>query len=697
MTHALIGFADPVGLGAGFLVPVFERTGSNALFVQKLNRDSIIAGFEALDDYEGPIAYVDREPVAKGEPHFWAFTLPSRERIVGRGNEAHDTLQAWLGDGTFDDRPMLAVEVSEFLKLGPQRLHWAGRVVDRLGGPKAEVASSWRDLTILTPDVREQLCRDDDRLTSWAHRLVATEQGGQIVIRGLVGDPGSREADAVARAARVAISRLAAILPTPAGGWRVRIDPLKPRMHIRQPDVAVFFFDVSDYGAIALLERAEGLKIAAFGFNERREFLSELERDVPAFAVLRNHPDEARHDLEQFLPSKVTGILLTPPSRSYPRDGRSQPELRHQESLILTQATSRIDSSRGALSTASLIREIVTGATLINDLEARFLGEWSYIRAQYPPRERSMDPWAYLYDRIWSDGCDPHTAILLGQSEKPDDLILSDLPADWTRFTLYPEAKFVNAGRMFASENSNFPRAAAFLPRRAPLEGAAGRQGQAIQRVLSARGWSVLGSSRADEAIEFEVDGADKRIQIKLEPAAAQRTTDVTSSLPDIDIDELRSVSVVPNAHAGTIMGYLRDRSELAVSMRDLCESDGSMGFRSLLAVQIRRFANMTPNRSPTFYMALLLKSALRAGAVTMSDAHIVSQILQNEELGRRFFLTWGRTRTQGSITQVTARLVERLYPYEHEPSLRHKTVNVIEPFGVAIHPNQIAFDRSES
>lgn len=206
MSHYLLGFADPIGLGSGFLTPLFGA-GGNALYVQKLDRECRIAGFEALDDFDGRIVHVDHELVERGYPYIWAFAFSHLDRVVGQGEAGRQALTERLNDGSLKDRPMLAVDVAEFLELPRERLAWAHHVFDRLGGQNSEAAKAWRDLSILTPDVRGLLASEKDG-DGWADRLVVLQRGDEIRVRGLPPHFQGQEAQITDKAIRAALADL---------------------------------------------------------------------------------------------------------------------------------------------------------------------------------------------------------------------------------------------------------------------------------------------------------------------------------------------------------------------------------------------------------------------------------------------------------------------------------------------------------
>lgn len=448
----------------------------------------------------------------------------------------------------------------------------------------------------------------------------------------------------------------------------------------------VCFLDPVDYGVTGLVEQGGGLRVAAFNHSEQKAFHQRLERGTCAFVVVRGHPDEARKALNSLEPHRVTGILL----RSLRNPARDDPELGFGRgySLISTTSPARPGSVARDRFTATLVKEIATVAKLASDRDISLPGEWSHISSSVLGPEQGSDVWALLYDRIWAAGCDVSAAILISGPIGASQTDRSDLPPDWARTILFPDNVIVNSHMVHIMPSKKAAQVSALAPIRNQPE-AAGHRGQVIRQLLTVRRWPILGSSRADEAIDLLVDERGRQVRFILDPGDDGRADWRPKDLEKVRLDKINTVAVMPDVHAGRIAARLLARNELAVSMRDLCASDGGAGIYSLIAAQLRRLGGRPPSRSGTAFLGMLLHAGLRDENVIMSDGEAIWRALRHEQLGRRLFFTCNRLRHDKHHIRALVRLVER----EH-PGLQQAVSDILEPFEISVGPRKIVLNR---
>jgi hypothetical protein len=180
----LIGFADPCGVFTGFLIPVFRHSRRNSRLIQVLDRTGAIESFEPCDLPDVETYPVDPVDAPIGDLAFWGFGFQGR-LIWGNKEEARLPLNDLLEAG-LQHFPFLAMEVAEFLGLSLHRDRFAKHAYDKIAKTSALAAKSWRDLCVLTPDVRNSLLTRFGFEAHWPTKAVLTvESNSVIAVHGL--------------------------------------------------------------------------------------------------------------------------------------------------------------------------------------------------------------------------------------------------------------------------------------------------------------------------------------------------------------------------------------------------------------------------------------------------------------------------------------------------------------------------------
>lgn len=149
---ALHGFVNPVALVPAFVVPVFTSERSNRLFVQQIDPDDRIAAFHALDLGEHELRRCnDSRTVEVGAPALWAFQHDDERCVI----EPRYRLGQEIEAVDLTALPVLGLQVARFL--GRDVVPAIGRCYRHLAALSAATAQAWRDLVILTPELRRSL------------------------------------------------------------------------------------------------------------------------------------------------------------------------------------------------------------------------------------------------------------------------------------------------------------------------------------------------------------------------------------------------------------------------------------------------------------------------------------------------------------------------------------------------------------
>lgn len=180
VTHKLIGFVDPSGMSLGFLVPLFVKGRSNAPLAQRLDEDRKILGFE---QYGAPNATMLPAQIIEksiGEPAVYAFAFGQGDVELAMGHDL-GALARRLDDPALVDRPLLAMELADFLDLTARRCEFAARAHTAMCKASVETADHWRDLSVLTTELRRELTRHPERSTRRLAETVVARVRGRVV------------------------------------------------------------------------------------------------------------------------------------------------------------------------------------------------------------------------------------------------------------------------------------------------------------------------------------------------------------------------------------------------------------------------------------------------------------------------------------------------------------------------------------
>jgi hypothetical protein len=653
----LVGYADTVGKGVGFLVPVFNQQGSNALLAQRVSDDNTISGFEEIHNTDYPIIYINSMSVAEGEEAVWAFAFSSSDVISGRGIKFRELLRTRLDDPALVERPLLSVEVAEFLDMPERRLNFAKVAYTRLSRLSTVAANTWMDLSVLTPDLRHALTRAGRRQATVAKRLVAAVHDDQVIIRGIPLELSSSIAHEVERIAQDVMLQLSELYPKPQQGWRIQISHSASRRHTSAPDAIVLLRDYEDAQLQPHIQDDFSWRIDAYLDDQREHFRAILESSgIPAFVFIKGEGVHILQDMAHYFKDGVTAIQFG--SRVHTKI--FDDVLSHGTPIdrIYIPATGRPGTRVSDRATGRIVRQVIAASLAARDQSGSqaLEGSWLYYRSSGSGSDQMSDAWAMLYDRAWANGISVKHGYSVGSerlSRQPD------YDSGWAYEVLFPTTKHLLDHRVEAAMRQTRTNAAILLSETTRDEEEWRTHSQLIERVLSYRGWDIKGTSYGDVDWTIELEGQSNLRYVQTRP-------DITPNkgqwwLPDLlnrNIESIETITVTANASASNIIARLYHRNELAVGIRDLCGSTSEVGIWSILAQQVRRFSTGQMNRSCSHFMALLIEHAFQHGRVDCEEAGSLREAIYGPTFGKELHLSWSRVRQSSKETCASVRLL---------------------------------------
>lgn len=679
--YRLRGYADTVGKGIGFFVPVFDRT-SNALFVQRVADDGTIFGFEEIENVDARITYVDPVPVQRESEAIWAFSFGPNDIVSGRFGEFREALAARIDDPVFEERPFLGIEVAEFLNLRGPRSVFIRTALQRMH-KKSEAANSWFDLSILTPDLRTELRREFPYLGAQIDKVVATTSGKELVIRGWQKkfDGGGYELEGLTSKV---MDSLRDVYPAFRSKMTVRLILDRGSRQKPDTDIIVLVADPQQWEMTNYIQDQFERRIDAFRSEDLEVFGKKaLDPSVKAFVVLRASVPNGPLWQNAFSGTKVTRIEFGS-LRQLQARGIDLLTSRHDDPHVYVTSTGLPRTRQSPKVMAATVRQIIAAVTSIERNRGSQIesGGWAFFRATGSGAQPTIDCWAVLYDRVWQAGVETaHSYRLDGTYRKNRDEGISDQYAE----ALFPSAMPLRDKWLDAELKSSRIDGAILCYGELRYEFDIEAHSRAMESILRLRGW------------EPKFAGADNGTVFHIQPAGSlRRASSMAAELPvKMDWDLRRASAALPatetialsrEANAAAILSYLHLHGELIVSMRDLCASSPEDGIWGILAAQMKRFSGGPLNRARTHFMALLVQQAFEHGNVRTSDEAIIRDAIYGPSLGDDLHFTWTKVRRIRHGMQAVVRLMaggENRY-FDHGTDL-------VEPFVLVVHDQGVA------
>lgn len=689
----LVGHADVGGKGVGFLVPVFRSRDSNALLVQRLGPDRKIAAFETVETASPPISSSSPERASLGEAAIWSFAFAVGDLLEAREPEFRAALQSRLEDLVFADRPLLSVEVAEFLDLADRRIVAAKKAYARLSTVGQETAAAWRDLSILTPDLQRAVASEGGDLALFAKRLIARVEGNTVVVRLPV--LATEEASAkLAATMRRILGRLAPLYPAPSNGWAVRVDYPNPGPRTAEPEAIVLMPDRRDWEVGTLLEHGYGWRIDAYPMDQLTAFRRALsETRAAGFALIRGEGDSAAREIWDMAGSQVTPIVIGTNTRFHLLDTNHLLRAFEMPAHIYVPATG-LPGMQGSTRNISTTTKQAIAATL----GARdrigpdtISGRWTFFRASGAGPDPGSDAIAALYDRLLANGLSgKEVFFMLGRHRKSREE--ASYPG-WARQALFPEGVLLHDHRTIATMENSRTDAVMLLPAAPRGEHDRENHRRSVDQVLAVRGWRAspprVGDGEPYELL-YEIDVPLRLRYLRIEPESVTASVWNFPKLLARDLRELNAVALTGTANATSILVHLDQRGELAINMRDLCASTGEAGLWSIFGAQLRRLAGGQLHRSRSHFIALLINHAFRTGHPNFEEDGALYDAIHGETLGEEIQLSWSQVQYRVDHTRARVRLVAG-------GSNRYLSAgnDLIAPFDLILRSDGVALERT--
>ncbi len=679
--HVLVGAADPGGRGLGFLLPVFRLHPSNRLLAQRVSLEGEIEGFDPVRFAGLRLLNVPSDAARVGEEARWVFALGADDVLVGAGDQGRRELERRLDDAPLSRMPALAFEVAEFLDLRERRAEFAAQTFKRLARASETAARRWRDLSVLTPDLRaalSSLVEGGDAI-----RVVAAADDGVVTVM----RPG-RVTAVVEEAVRSAVRKaLAGLEPLygPASDWKVKIvEGGAASRRARRADASIYAPDPHLQGLVRELAGSRALDLEGFAFADVAEFALAVQAGGrPGFLVGEADDDERLQEGAAGLGIDLVALRLVPPAlvlRPLVATPASLP------TIVVPTPSGRASGSTRAPSRAGPVVQAIAVALAV--VEARG-GVGSLpprsvlVRARGIGPDRDTDAWLAIQDRAWALGLDAYTALRAGPSIRR----LEDhgFGADWAARGFYRQRDPVDGVALDPALAAMRTEAAALLPIEEPDGMADVRRFIGFQDVLDQQGWR-LSRGRSERPRPINVSGA--RWAFELDP----RDRPVPSRwrmepLLENSFRDIATVVVTPEAGPGGMLSRLFGYWELTASVRDLARlPSGRSTVYTLLGNQLRRVAAGMPSRARSQFVALLIHDALVGGEVDPERRDDLHAIVRHPELGSRLVLGLRRTRT------VAAAVESEVHPSLLDDERRPwDVIGRPRPFRLVVHDDGVA------
>lgn len=637
--YDLIGLADPGGFGLGFLIPVFGDRRSNAPLVQRADRRDRVTGFDPLDPPGVHVVPQASVRIARGDPIMWAFALAPDSILMGNDDAARSRLIEALDDPRLRGRPLLAMELAEFLDLPERRAQFAMRAYHRFLDMSEQAACGWRDLSVLTPDIRRYVARNPNPKSVKALTvLTAAIEEDAIVIRGLAELPDANERTTLRKAANMATAMMPGLYDEPPSGWRLRVIVPATDATGAPQDAAVLVANPELGDLVHELRASRALSLAVFGADDLDEFAKKLDTSgLPSFIAFDSRaPDAFRRISQGAFSGTVVGIEL----------GRRASSIANFVPAAFSRDKGRVIAVPGA--GIARTRQHGSGHTGAVQLAAAIGIEISrpgeklemphpvsaLLRARGTGIARDADAWASLYDRAWSLDLVPWESVLIAPSIRTMPR-MDDRHPDWAIDALFTDAPRITADSTDAILDGLRTTAALLVSSNRRDESDERRHQYAVAAMLKAQGWDVDTDAQMRNLQPFTAEGERARLRVSVDEGVPASRGWNLSELLGRELGSIDQIRVTCKATPGAVLAHLAATGELAVNMRDLCDLQaGDATVFSLAGAQLRRMVTSLHARARSHFLAVLVAEGLRRGYVNIEGAGALHEALASPALG---------------------------------------------------------------
>ena len=612
--HDLMGFVDPSGLGVGFLVPLFRSIRSNSPAVQVLDARGLVAGFEP---YEVPEPLILAGPALTrmaGEVPIAAFSFAPGDVVIEADQAGRDELAGRFHDPALVKRPTVAMELAAHLGREDLRIEKAREAHARLARVSRGIADDWRDLGILTTEMRKMLAATTRRPAAAADLIVRVREE-VVEITGLAQDASAGWRASVVAACEQALDYLEALLPRPAKGWRFKSAVSR---NDRGDDV--------DAEVLLASDRARRIFRADAPLTTPSLRLLDLDHGgsldwregsgVPIFVVqdsaasLEAVPSDAHLiglGIPKHRPQAVAGHPMTLVSTTGMGSGKTADH--HQLAGVRLAIAAELDRQRADISSLAE-RKLLLRARGGNPL--------------------AMDQAvASLFDKAWAAGLAPWRSLVIAPDPAGPDVERLAGVAE----VLFSGCKFLT-GDLCEAALARSKGTVAILVNDEPREAAdEERCRAAIAFLLERQGWKVdRGPSVRRDTLM--VQGRHWEFQVRMASDLPVQNTDGTY-LPDVELSQLRNLVVTSSATAASILRQFWQEPALQANVQDLValRADEATSL-SVVAAQLGRMTTALTSRSRGQYVGMITLEALRSGVADGSDTRSLAALIRRPDFG---------------------------------------------------------------
>ncbi|MBY3125546.1 hypothetical protein [Rhizobium laguerreae] len=665
----LVGVADPLGKKTGFLIPVFFSPVSNALLVEERSSNGRVAGYSPLHPQETKIVQTSSGHSRIGNSPHWAFGL-GEDVLVGRGEQRREELKKALSGRFLLDRPILALEVTEFLDLKRDRNNLAKKIFRDMSHKSIDVARRWRDLAILTTDINaalldQQTDRAGDVKPFATPTLAAQVRGSEVAIRSssALHFEGKIFRVRLEKIVRNCLAELSDLYERPDSDWIFRFHEVRDTRAapdaLPQVGALVYLADrelpISDPSGYGGQE-----SIAIYPHDQSRQFMSDvLAFELPSYVSFLL--DDAYGDIlsgsSELNRRRPLGLALRP--------GRSKDLLRSE-----VEALSRYPHPTVVVTQQSppgFLRDAFSGEMrdAVNLLSPSWYvdGQWvlpsktsAFMRARGLGPQKAVDALAQLYERCRLLKMNTSTGVTFLSAEAGRATGFREFAAllfpqlDWKYLPKAPRVKQpIDAALLVAMDLD------------ADDEYRWQSHCKTIESIARIREWEteVVGDNNRERRLELRSSGMDVELKILRDKPRGGRTS--YQQPPRFDIGKLDKLVLVDEANAGMILSRLERYGDLLVTPRDLCCFDPTADSIWVLhALQLKRMSHWMVSKSRTVHVALICRAAIEQGMAEVDDTQRLLAALEDPLLGQGAFLATSRMKSSEPGCELTLKFVSR-------------------------------------
>lgn len=158
-TAQLSGHVNPFGVLPSFTVPIFRTLTSNAPFVQKINADDKVFGFQTVGVETDRISFeavpAALSPVSVGDEAIWTFQLHDGKCLVGSREQLAAPLKDFLN--VYSEKNFLKYQLLRFCRLDDLAKNVLRKAYDSISEISPIGSNIWRDIEVILPAIADSI------------------------------------------------------------------------------------------------------------------------------------------------------------------------------------------------------------------------------------------------------------------------------------------------------------------------------------------------------------------------------------------------------------------------------------------------------------------------------------------------------------------------------------------------------------